>query len=435
MSGLWFNLLVVLFFILLGGFFAAAELALISLRESQVQRLGEQGRRGRRLQALAQNPNRLLAAGQVGVTLAGFVSAGFGAAEVAPMISPWLVDLGMSPGVARTVTFIGVTVVIAFVALVLGELVPKRIALQRMESVAMFTATPIYVISRIFRPFIAALSWSTNAVVRILGMDPHEGKEQISGEELRGLVATHEDLTMEERELIEDVFDAGDRELREVMVPRTEVDFLDGSMPVFKAVKFIADRPHSRYPVIRDSADDVIGFVHVRDILAPDLAERSIRVADLARPIAFFPGSKQVLSTLTEMRRLRQHVAIVRDEYGGTDGIITMEDLVEELVGDIEDEYDVTRVDPVAAGGFGISVVDGLINLEDFSDLTGIRLPEGPYETVAGFIVAQLGRVARIGDRVEAGAHGLEVTELDGRRVARVRVEPLPKPPAGDTTQ
>jgi putative hemolysin len=257
--------------------------------------------------------------------------------------------------------------------------------------------------------------------VRLLGIDPHGAKEQISGEELRDLVAAHEELTVEERELIDDVFAAGDRELREVMLPRTEVDFLDAGMPVFKAAKVVSDQPHSRYPVIRDSADDVIGFVHIRDILAPHLAERSIRVGDLARDITSFPGSKQVLSTLTEMRRLRQHLAIVQDEYGGTAGIVTMEDLVEELIGDIQDEYDVERP-AEEQPSFGITMVDGLLNLEDFSDDTGVELPEGPYETVAGFLIARLGRVPLLGDVVVEGGHSFEVAELDGRRVSRVRV-------------
>ena len=419
------SFLIVLIFILIGGFFASAELALVSLREGQVQRLSTRGRRGRRLAIVAANPNRFLAAGQVGVTLAGFISAGFGGAEIAPMIAPYLVDWGMSESWAGTVSFIAVTVVIAYLSLVLGELVPKRLALQRVEKVALASAGAIDVIARIFRPFIALLSVSTNAIMRVFGGDPHAAKEQISGEELRDLVAAHEDLSVEERELIDDVFAAGDRELREVMIPRTEVEFLDASMPIFKAVKAVVDQPHSRYPVIRDSMDDIVGFVHVRDILAPDLAERSIRVGELVRPMTAFPGTKGVLSTLTEMRRLRQHLAIVEDEYGGTAGIVTLEDLVEELIGDIKDEYDLVQR-PEAARLFGVTTVDGLLNIEDFAEETGIALPEGPYETVAGFVVSRLGEVPGIGDEVIVAAHRFEVTELDGRRIARVRVTPLP---------
>ena len=341
------------------------------------------------------------------------------------------VGWGMAQGLADTIAFILVTIVIAYLSLVLGELVPKRIALQRVEKVALFVAAPIDVIAKVFKPFIVALSVSTDAIVRLFGIDPHGAKEQISGEELRDLVAGHGELTVEERELIDDVFAAGDRELREVMLPRTEVDFLEASMPVFKAAKVVSDMPHSRYPVIRDSADDVIGFVHVRDILAPDVAERSIRVGDLARDITAFPGSKEVLSTLTEMRRLRQHLAIVQDEYGGTAGIITMEDLVEELIGDIQDEYDVERPTEESVA-FGVHTVDGLLNLEDFADTTGVALPDGPYETVAGFVIARLGRVPLLGDTVVEDGHAFEVIELDGRRVARVRVTRIARAEAND---
>lgn len=427
MNQIWINLLVVLFFVLLGGFFAAAELALVSLRESQIQRLAEGSRRGRRLASLTKDPNRFLAAVQVGVTLAGFVSAGFGASRIAPELAAPLVNLGMAEGLAQALAFIVVTVFIAYLSLVLGELVPKRIALQRVEKVAMFVATPIDFIAKLFRPFIIALSVSTNAIVRLLGIDPHAAKESISGEELRDLVATHEELSQEERNLIDDVFAAGDRELREVMLPRTEVDFLDMAIPVRQAARMIVDQPHSRYPVIRDSADDVVGFVHIRDILDPDLAEREIRVGELARPVTAFPSSKGILDTLTEMRRSRQHLALVQDEYGGTAGIVTMEDLVEEVIGDIKDEYDVDVV-PGQPRVLGEVSVDGLLNLDDFEEETGIELPEGPYETVAGFLVASLTRLPVVGDTVRQGEYEFRVLELDGRRISRVSVTALEPP-------
>jgi putative hemolysin len=419
------SLLVVLVLTIIASLFVAAEIALISLREGQIKQLSTKGRRGRTLERLTRNPNRFLAAGQVGITLAALFSAGFGGAEIAPLLTPYLVGWGVPESWAATISFILITILVAYLSLVIGELVPKRLALQRAESIALVAAGPIDVTAKIFKPFIALLSVSTNAVVRLLGGDPHASKEQISGEELRGLVASHEELSVEERELIDDVFSAGDRELREVMIPRTEVEFLDASMPIVKAVKAVVDQPHSRYPVIRDSMDDVVGFVHVRDILAPELAERSIRVGELVRPMTAFPGTKGVLSTLTEMRRLRQHMAIVEDEYGGTAGIVTLEDLVEELIGDIKDEYDLVQR-PEAARSFGVTTVDGLLNIEDFAEETGITLPEGPYETVAGFVVSQLGDVPEVGDDVVAGAHRFEVIELDGRRIARVRVTPVP---------
>ena len=421
MNQIWINLLVVLFFVLLGGFFAAAELALVSLRENQVQRLAESSRRGRRLASLTADPNRFLAAVQVGVTLAGFVSAGFGAAQIAPELAQPLISAGLAEGVAQTLAFVAITVLIAYLSLVLGELVPKRIALQRVEKVALFAAAPIDFIARLFRPFIVALSFSTNLIVRIFGIDPTAGKESISGEELRDLVAGHEELSEDERNLIDDVFEAGERELREVMLPRTEVDFLDASLPVADAVRRVVDQPHSRYPVIRGSADDVVGFVHIRDILDPDASNRGEYVSQMCRPVVAFPGSKVVLETLTEMRRDRHHLAIVQDEYGGTAGIVTMEDLVEELIGDIKDEYDVDAM-PRQPKVLGQVVVDGLLNLEDFEDETGVVLPDGPYETVAGFLVAALTRLPVVGDTVVEGDNEFRVVELDGRRISRVSV-------------
>ena len=421
MNQIWINLLVVLFFVLLGGFFAAAELALVSLRENQVQRLAKSSRRGRRLATLTADPNRFLAAVQVGVTLAGFVSAGFGAAQIAPELAQPLISAGLAEGVAQTLAFIVITVLIAYLSLVLGELVPKRIALQRVEKVALFAAGPIDFIARLFRPFIVALSFSTNVIVRIFGIDPTAGKESISGEELRDLVAGHEELSEDERNLIDDVFEAGERELREVMLPRTEVDFLDSRLPVADAVRRVVDQPHSRYPVIRGSADDVVGFVHIRDILDPDASNRGEYVSQMCRPVVAFPGSKVVLETLTEMRRDRHHLAIVQDEYGGTAGIVTMEDLVEELIGDIKDEYDVDAM-PRQPRVLGQVVVDGLLNLEDFEDETGVVLPDGPYETVAGFLVAALTRLPVVGDTVVEGDNEFRVVELDGRRISRVSV-------------
>ena len=407
----------VLLFILVAAVFVAFEIALVSLRDSQVQQLAARGRRGAMLAKLLEKPTRFLAAAQVGITVTSFVSAALGASEIAPIIEPKLKELGLSDS-AGTVAFIGVTLIVAYVSLVLGELVPKRLAIQRAEEIALIAAYPVEMLARITRPIIALLTASTNLIVRLFGVDPHAQREAMSGEELRDIVAAHEELTEEERELIDEVFEAGNRELREVMVPRTDVVFLDGDMPVFKAVKFILDQPHSRYPVIGESMDDVVGFVHVRDLLDPEMAERSVRLSELARDIARFPGTKYVIPALSEMRRLSMHMAIVEDEYGGTAGIVTMEDLVEEVVGDIRDEYD-------AAEPVDFRSVDGLTNLEDFAVDYGVKLPEGPYETVAGYLVATIGQLPQVGMHVDVDGHRLFIDAVDGRRVSRVRVEPL----------
>ncbi|HEX2316705.1 MAG TPA: hemolysin family protein [Thermomonospora sp.] len=217
-----------------------------------------------------------------------------------------------------------------------------------------------------------------------------------------------------------------DRQLREVLVPRTEVRFLDAGLPLADAAREVAASPHSRFPVFRESHDEVIGFVHVRDLLDPAVAgRRATCVGDLVRPVKYLPASTRVLDVLSRMRRERHHLAIVLDEYGGTAGIVTLEDLLEELIGDIRDEYDVQDAQARRLHG-GAVEVDGLLNLDAFAGETGVRLPDGPYETVAGYVMAALGRVPATGDAVESAGHRFAVAAMDGRRVARVRVTPLP---------
>ncbi|MBU6213140.1 MAG: hemolysin family protein [Actinomycetales bacterium] len=421
MNVVWSTLGALGLVIAVGALFVAAEMALVSLRAGQVRKLEESRKRGAAaVTRLVGDPNRFLAAAQVGVTLMGIVSGAFGVAQLEPVVSHWLRGWGV-PG-PSAFAFIIITLVTGYLTLVFGELVPKRIALQRSEQVALRLAGPLDALARLFRPFVWLLSASTDLVVRLVGGDPGAARESISGEELRGLVASHEDLTADERHLIDDVFQAGDRELREVMVPRTEVDFLDADLPAFKAVKIVAEQPHSRYPVTGEGVDDIVGFVHIRDILDPDMAERSIRVGQIARAVRRYPGTKRVIPTLTDMRRSGAHLAIVLDEYGGTAGIVTLEDLVEELVGDIRDEYDVAGQAAPGAADDGTFDIDGLTNIEDLSEDFGIDVPDGPYETVAGFMVAHLGRLPQPGDTVDVSGAHFEVAAMDGRRISRVQV-------------
>jgi putative hemolysin len=418
-------LVLVFLFIAIGGFFAAAEIALVSLREGQVRSLAQRGSRGKRVAKLHEEPNRFLASVQVGVTLAGFLAAAFGASSLAGDLAPKLKDAGVPKGLAEPLALVAITLVITYLSIVFSELVPKRLALQRAERTALLVAPVLDRVASAFRPLVWLLSKSTNAVVRLFGGDPDAQRESISEEELRDIVAGHEQLGREERQLIEDVFEAGERQLHEVMVPRTEVDFLDASIPVFKAVRSVSTRPHSRYPVIRGNPDDVVGFIHVRDLFAPEISGRTVRVGEIARSVKQMPGTKRVLSALSEMRREGHHLAIVVDEYGGTDGIVTMEDLMEEVIGEIHDEYDVEEEQTRSLRGGDIEV-DGLLSVEDFADKTGMELPDGPYETVAGFVIHQLGRLPEVDESFEALGHRFTVTELDGRRVAKVRLTALP---------
>jgi putative hemolysin len=245
--------------------------------------------------------------------------------------------------------------------------------------------------------------------------------------EIRELVTGTQTLSGDERRIVGEVFDAGKRQIREVLLPRTEVEFLSAGITVGEAAQIAASVPYSRLPVYQGSYDNVVGFVHIRDLLGPGAPEQSTLVDQVVRPIKFLPISKTVLSALSEMRRERAHMAIVADEYGGTAGIVTLEDLVEELVGDIRDEYD-TGEAPAKKLPRGEVDVDGLLNLDEFEEQTGIRLPEGPYETVAGYVLAALGELPREGDTVPVPGHTITVTEMDARRIARLRVTPVPDP-------
>lgn len=412
----------VIFLILLGSLFVAAEIALISLRESQVRQVALRGRRGAKVAKLHSNPNRLLASVQVGVTLSGFLSAALGAEKLGQFIIPWLEERGLSNSAANTSSIVGVTLIIAYISLVFGELAPKKIALFRAESIAMWSAGIVDVIANVFRPVIWLLSKSTDFVVRLFGIDPKEAREQMSEEELLDLVTGHAALSDEERDIVEEVFNASERQVHEVMVPRTEVDFIDGSLTIAKAIALASEKSHSRYPVVRGSSDEVIGFIHVRDLIDPSLINSQAKIQELSRSIMFLPGTKGILPALTEMRSQRQHLAIVLDEYGGTDGIVTMEDLVETLIGDIRDEYDGDEQDLAASSRTGDFEVDGLMSLEDLSEQAGVDIPEGPYETISGFVMHFLGRIPVEGDLLNVNGIRISVLSMEGKRVGRLLI-------------
>jgi putative hemolysin len=384
--------------------------------------MANKGKRGAKVAHLASNPNRLLGAVQICVTVSGFLSAALGAERLGEYVIPWLEDLGLSSSAARGVSLVGLTLVIAYFSLVFGELVPKRLALSRTEPIALMFAGLIDLIAKIFRPVIWLLSHSTNLVVRIFGIDPNEQRTAMSEEELLDLVAGHAALTDEERDIVEEVFNASERQIHEVMVPRTEVDFFDASLTVGKAINLAIDKAHSRYPVVRGSTDEVIGFIHVRDLLDTTLVSTGGKIQELVRNVMFLPGTKGVLPALTEMRNQRQHLAIVLDEYGGTDGIVTLEDLVECLIGDIRDEYDGDEEEISLETRTGDFEVDGLVSIEDLLDDSGIEIPEGPYETASGFVMHFLGRIPVAGDVVKVNGIRIAVLTMEGKRAGRLLI-------------
>ena len=427
-SGTWVDVLLVLAFILVGGVFAATEIALVSLRSGQVDRLQAQGGRGHAAASLARNPNRFLAAVQIGVTVAGFFSAAFGASTLAPSFTPAFESLRVP--VPETVSLVVVTLVVSYLSLVLGELVPKRLALQRPVGVAKLFAPPLGGFATVMTPVIWLLSLSTDLLVRLLGGNPDAAGDEVDEAELRMMISGHEDIPEGERRLVDDVFEAGDRSLAEVMKPRGDVVFLSGDLTLAEAVAVIVTEPYTRYPVTGESFDEILGYLHLRDVLGhADDGTRT--VADIVRELPVLPRTNRVLPSIDQLRRLGAHIALVVDEYGGTDGIVTLEDLIEELVGEIHDEYD--RDAEIAASADPETVEAGL-TIEEFAERTGVELTDGPYETVAGYVLHALARMSVEGDRVSVGDHVLEVAEVDGHRITRIRVHgPTPDGgPAGE---
>jgi putative hemolysin len=414
------DLFVVFFFIALGAIFVAAEIALISLREGQAKAMAERGRRGRKVAELAGHPNRFLAAVQVGVTLSGFLSAAFGADQLGDYLIPVLEGAGLSEGVSSGLSLVILTLIIAYFSLVLGELVPKRLALHKTESIALAVATPVAIISRVFKPLIWLLAHSSDLILRGLGIDPKASREEISEEELVDLVTGHKALSEEERDIVEEVFNASERLVHEIMVPRTEVDFLDASLTFAQATEIATQKAHSRFPVVRGNSDEVIGFIHVRDLL--DTKRKNTTLLDLIRPIMYLPGTKGVLPALSEMRAQRQQIAIVLDEYGGTDGIVTLEDLVETLIGDIHDEYD-THETEVTSPNTNEFQIEGLISLEDLHEKTGVEIPEGPYETLSGYVMHELGRIPVVNDEILIPGARIKVLSMEGKRVGTLQLK------------
>ncbi|MBK9696117.1 MAG: HlyC/CorC family transporter [Propionibacteriaceae bacterium] len=430
------NIVLIFAFILIGGVFAAAEMALVSLRDTQVRQLANRGKRGQTVARLSADPNLFLSAVQIGVTLSGFLSAAFGGALLSEAFAVVLVGWGVPQAAAGPLSLVLITVVISYFSIVIGELTAKRLAMQRAESFAMALAPLVSAIAGIAKPVIWFLGVSTNALVRVFGGDPTAGREVVTDEELRSMVGSSTTLGDEERQIVDEVFSAGEVSLREAMIPRTEVDFLDGDLPAYKALRGVQGGAHSRYPVAGEDSDDVLGFLHIRDLLDLDPVQRNAPISQLVRPVQSLPQSMKILRALTEMRQTNNHLAIVRDEYGGTAGIVTIEDLVEELIGDITDEFDTLNVPTLPNTDSSVDL-DGLMTLGDFANEFGYVLPDGPYDTVAGCLMAQLGTLPALDDHAELTLAPLEgaasqltrfelrVTELDGRRAARVRLTNL----------
>ncbi|MEU5726184.1 hemolysin family protein [Micromonospora sp. NPDC047738] len=429
MGGYGVQVTLVLVLVLVNAVFAGSEMALVSLRESQLQRLERASRGGRVLAKLARDPNRFLATIQIGITLAGFLASAAAAVSLAaPLVKP----LGFLGSAAEPVSIVVVTIVLTFVTLVLGELAPKRIAMQRAEGWSLLVARPLDSLSAFSRPAVWLLGKATDMVVRLAGGDPRARREEVTTEELRDMVAAQRNLTPEHRMIISGAFEVAERILREILVPRRDVVTLSESLSAPEALRELGKSGQTRAPVVgRGGLDDTVGVVHLRDLL-----DQEGPVADHVSPALYLPETLKVTEAIREMRQQRQQFALVVDERGSIDGIVTMEDLVEEIVGEIYDETD-RDVQAVVKAADGSLLLPGGFPLHDLTDI-GVDLDEetleaGDYTTVAGLILAHLGHIPKTaGEIVRLPGLTAEVVEVTGRAITRVRLRPVPTDEVGE---
>jgi putative hemolysin len=413
--------LVIVFLLVLGNaIFVAAEYALITGRRSRLEERAERGGRGAKTALrLMDDPVRFISTVQVGITIFAILLGAIG--------EPLLSGL-MEPPLSNTVAFLISFAILAYLSVVLGELVPKAVALQKAEPLAIALAIPLDWLARIAYPLVWVLEKSSNGVLRILRVKPAPaGMIAYTREDIRHSVAAAEDvgeLEEAEEEMLYKVFDFASKEVSAVMVPRPEVVAISAEMPPEEALRAVVDSPYTRYPVYRGSLDDVVGILHVRDLFGAihDLGIASVELESIVRPAYVVPETKDLAALLADFRREKQHMAIVIDEYGDMEGIVTLEDILEEIVGDIEDEFDLpdTSIERIDENRIRI---DGTYTIDDFNEEFDTELEQEDFNTMAGLVFGELGRAPEVGDEVRTDGLLLRVLEIDGSRILKLEVE------------
>jgi CBS domain containing-hemolysin-like protein len=429
------GLVAVLLLIATNGFFVAGEFALVKIRTTRINELAEEGNKTAKLiQGQLAHLDRYIAATQLGITLASLALGWIGEPSLAHLVEPLFAWIGGPAAEALTHTL---AVVISFTLItaghiILGELVPKSIALQRPERAVFFVSRPLQLFAQLFRPFISLMNGTGNFVVRLLGFQSESEYASVhSAEELEMLVAQSRQggaIDAQEEELLQHIFDFGEKTVQQVMVPRTEIVGVPVSASLEEVKKIFVAEKYTRIPAYEGSIENVVGLVHLKDIFTYTLVgEKAFELASLLRPVLYVMESTSIEAVLPQMRKKRIHLAIVLDEYGATAGMVTLEDIMEEIVGEVQDEFDTREqgVRPeVERMPDGAVSVDGLMALASFADLFGVQLPHSSAHTVGGYVFERLDHLPAVGDHVSLENYHLTVEELDGRRIARVRVQP-----------
>lgn len=427
-----------LLLVLANGFFVASEFALVGSRRTRIDALAEEGnRRAKIARDAIRHLDHYISGTQLGITLSSLALGWIGESTIAAILiqlfdglpAPW--DVLASHGVAIAIAF----ALITFLHIVLGELAPKSLALLYPESVSLWTAGPLVVFAKIFSPFIIFLNGSATLLLRFLGLrTPREAERVHRPEEIELLLAQtfeHGLLAEEPVEMIRSVFDLSETSAAEVMTPRTQIVAVPNTATLDQIADVIVDSGHSRIPVYEGSIDQIIGVILARDFWRARRDRRQLSVRELIRPLPFVPEGKDVENLLRDMQRQSAHIAIVLDEYGGTAGLVTVEDLLEEIVGEIKDEHEVDDID-IEESEEGRLILAGRVLVADLNERFGLHLPEEEYTTVAGFVMGKLGRVAQVGDLIEFEGGSFEVLSMSGRRIDRLAMDLVPPEPTDE---
>ena len=437
---IWPQLLLQLILILVNAYFAATEIAVISLNENILRREAEEGdKKAAKLLKIMEAPTRFLSTIQIGITLAGFLGSAFAADNFAGRIRDWAVlkwqlDAATAAAV-NTLAVILITIILSFFTLVLGELVPKRLAMQKTEEVARFTCGVVSFLSAVMRPLIWLLTVSTNGMLRLLHIDPNAKEDEVSEEEIRMMMDIGEEkgaIESGEKEMIDNIFEFNNMTAEEVMIHRTDVVMLWAQDSDEEIIRTIRETGLTRFPVYEEDADDVIGILNTRTYLLNAREEQPKPLRELLTPAYFVPESVRTDALFRDMQAKKIHMAIVVDEYGGTSGIITMEDLLEEIVGNIYDEFDPQDEQEIVPLGENLWRIAGSADLEEVAEALGVELPEDEeYDTLGGLVFAQLAVIPEDGSHPEVDVCGLHirVEELNDRRVEWATVSRLEIPP------
>jgi len=423
----------VILLVLANGFFVAAEFSLVSVRRTRIAELAAHGNSSAKaVQEAISNPDRVIAATQLGITLASLGLGWIGEPALAGLIYPLVVlfPANLQSEVSHTISAVIAFSFITFMHVVVGELAPKSIALQDPERTSLAVARPTLWTERLFKPAIWLLNGTGNALLRLVGVKPASGHELVhSVEELKMLVtasAAGGVVEADEREMLHAIFDMGELVVRQVMIPRTEIVAVEADMPLQEIIQLISQSTYTKFPVYDDSLDQILGIVHIKDLLNamqnPDCNRCIAR--DFIREALYVPDTIPVSALLRQFRQNRQHIAIAMDEFGGTSGLVTLEDLLEEIVGEVSDPFDVIHPD-ISPQPDGSVMIDGFTLIEEVNEQLGINLHEPDYDTIAGYVLGKLKRIARLHDTIEVDNVRLQVEELDGMRIARVSLTRL----------